>query len=102
MLDKVNILIEKKESGYLVSSPAIEGHQFQDDSLESVFERLKEVIKDYLETTSTSHHQTTGESLINLVADFTKDMTEEEMNQLPTDGAEQHEHYLYGTPKKAR
>ena len=27
-------------------------------------------------------------------------MTEEELNQLPIDGAEQHDHYIYGTAKK--
>jgi Arc/MetJ-type ribon-helix-helix transcriptional regulator len=28
------------------------------------------------------------------------DMPEEELTQLPADAAEQHDHYIYGTPKK--
>lgn len=29
-----------------------------------------------------------------------KDIPEEELKQLPPDAAEQHDHYIYGTPKK--
>lgn len=43
---------------------------------------------------------TTGESILSMIADFTSDMTEDEVNQLPTDAAEQHDRYLYGIHKK--
>ena len=35
-----------------------------------------------------------------LFEEFTKDLPDEVLAQLPTDGAEQHDHYLYGVPKK--
>lgn len=35
-----------------------------------------------------------------IAQDITRDMTEEEIAQLPRDGAEQHDHYIYGTPKR--
>ncbi len=44
--------------------------------------------------------QTTGDSILNLVENFTANLSEEEIQNLPTDGAEQHDHYLYGSPKK--
>ena len=31
---------------------------------------------------------------------ITADVPEDEWARLPTDGAEQHDHYLYGTPKR--
>lgn len=33
-------------------------------------------------------------------ADIMSDVSEEEMNNLPTDAAAQHDHYIYGLPKK--
>ena len=33
-------------------------------------------------------------------ADAFKDIPEEELNRLPVDGAAQHDHYIYGTPKR--
>ena len=36
-----------------------------------------------------------------LFDEFTKDLPDEVLAQLPTDGAEQHDHYLYGVPKRS-
>jgi len=38
--------------------------------------------------------------LLDLFDDITADMTADEIAQLPKDGAEQHDHYIYGTPKR--
>lgn len=35
-----------------------------------------------------------------LFEEFTNDLPDEVIAQLPTDGAEQHDHYLYGVPKR--
>lgn len=37
-----------------------------------------------------------GEKIMELVAD----VPDEVWDRLPTDGAEQHDHYIYGTPKR--
>lgn len=34
------------------------------------------------------------------ILDLTKDIPPEELDKLPTDGAAQHDHYIYGTPKR--
>ena len=34
------------------------------------------------------------------ILELTADVPDEEFERLPTDGAEQHDHYLYGTPKR--
>ena len=44
--------------------------------------------------------ETTGQSLLNLFDSLIAGMTEEAIAQLPTDGAEQHDHYIYGIPKR--
>lgn len=36
------------------------------------------------------------------IQDLTADVPEEEWDKLPTDLAEQHDHYIYGTPKRPR
>jgi hypothetical protein len=41
-----------------------------------------------------------GRALLELAAQFTKDIPQEELDKLPTDLAHNHDHYLYGTPKK--
>lgn len=43
-----------------------------------------------------------GETLIELMERLTADVTEEEIAQLPKDGAEQHDHYIYGSPKRPK
>lgn len=35
-----------------------------------------------------------------MIADLVKDISDEEMAKLPRDGAANHDHYLYGTPKQ--
>ncbi len=37
-----------------------------------------------------------------LFEEFTEKIPEEVLTQLPTDGAEQHDHYIYGTPKRTQ
>jgi antitoxin component of MazEF toxin-antitoxin module len=34
------------------------------------------------------------------ILDLVKDVPPEELDKLPTDGASQHDHYIYGTPKR--
>ncbi len=34
------------------------------------------------------------------ILDLVKDVPPEELDKLPTDGASQHNHYIYGTPKR--
>ncbi len=89
MSEQVNITLEKKDSGYFLVCPELEDYQIECDSLDIVFEKLKERIKLHLE-----NQQTTGESILKMVANFQADMTSEEMALLPTDAAEQHDYYL--------
>jgi hypothetical protein len=35
-----------------------------------------------------------------MIADLVKDIPDEEMAKLPRDGAANHDHYIYGTPKQ--
>lgn len=35
-----------------------------------------------------------------MVEELLKDIPVEDLERMPTDGAEQHDHYIYGTPKK--
>jgi len=34
------------------------------------------------------------------ILDLAEDIPTEELDKLPTDGASQHDHYIYGTPKR--
>ena len=42
----------------------------------------------------------TGQALLSLVQDVFGDVPDEEWSKLPSDLAYQHDHYLYGTPRK--
>lgn len=63
--------------------------------LHSLEDSLKQL--EHVESASDS----TGCSLLDLFAEITADMTEDEVAQLPKDGAEQHDHYIYGTLKNS-
>ena len=39
-------------------------------------------------------------SLLAMAERFAAELTEEELAQLPKDGALEHDHYIYGTPKR--
>jgi predicted RNase H-like HicB family nuclease len=47
---KVNVVIEKDESGYYAFCPELEGCQSQGDSIEEALSNIKEAIELYLET----------------------------------------------------
>jgi hypothetical protein len=42
----------------------------------------------------------TTKPLWEIAADLLKDVPQEVLDRLPTDGAAQHDHYIYGTPKR--
>ncbi len=98
MTSKVNIIIEKSEAGYFVSFPELENQQFQGQSLEGIINRLKETLSIQLEPIEPL--LTTGQSILNMVNQFSEDAIEEESAILPSDGAQQHDHYLYRSQKR--
>lgn len=53
-----------------------------------------------IDETPVADRSNSGESLLEMIDRITADMTAEEIAQLPTDGAEQHDHYIYGIPKR--
>jgi predicted RNase H-like HicB family nuclease len=99
VMAEVSIRIEKTASGYSAYSPEISDHPVHGESLDSVVNEVKELIRPYLNQAEPAP-ASTGQSLLALFDQITADMTEEEIAQLPRDGAEQHDHYIYGTPKR--
>ncbi len=99
MVTKINIQIEKDESRYSAYCPEISGYRVEADSLDVVVDNLKEAVKLYLTKQEFQPANSTNQSLLDLFESITADMTTEGLNQLPADGAEQHDHYIYGTPK---
>ena len=51
-------------------------------------------------------HKDNGEGAVEqrpiweVIPEMMKDVPEEELDKLPSDGAAEHDHYIYGTPKK--
>jgi predicted RNase H-like HicB family nuclease len=99
MKSTLNILIEKDETGYSASCSAIEGYQVKAKSLDIVVDSLKEVVKNYLENKPPEMTENTVKPIWEIAQELIKDVSDDEVNQLPADGAEQHDHYIYGTPK---
>jgi excisionase family DNA binding protein len=44
--------------------------------------------------------ETTGEALLRILDEVTRDVPDEEWDSVPHDGAVNHDHYLYGLPKR--
>jgi predicted RNase H-like HicB family nuclease len=97
MSSKVSIVVERNESGYLISFPESENQQFQDQSFEAIIAKLKETLSQELSSSTINLQPTTGQSLLRLAQRFAADMSEDEINQLPADAAQNHDHYLYRT-----
>ena len=46
------------------------------------------------------NQELTNKNIWEIAQEITEDITEDELQQLPNDGAQQHDHYIYGIPKK--
>ncbi|MEA5512265.1 hypothetical protein VB715_21060 [Crocosphaera sp. UHCC 0190] len=98
MVNKISIVISKNSNGYSVNFPELEPIDYQDSSLDGVLNRVKDTLQTHLISSEVSQ-ETTGESILNMVNKY--DLREVQLDNLPIDGAEEHDHYLYGTPKKS-
>ena len=100
MKTKLNILIEKDESGYAASCSEITGYKVTAKSLDVVVKNLQTTIENYLtQVSSTQESEESSKPIWTIAEDLIADITEEEQEQLPKDGAVQHDHYIYGTLK---
>ena len=99
MKQRINILIEKDESGYVAYCSEIEGYKVAAKSLDVIVNNLKTTIYDYLETSTLPPESNNNKPIWEIAQDLMEDLTEEEKSQLPQDGAVQHDHYIYGTLK---
>jgi hypothetical protein len=45
-------------------------------------------------------HPEANKPIWEVLGDLMKDIPDEELEQLPVDGAREHDHYLYGSPKR--
>lgn len=73
---------------------------------EAIVERLQALdadeqkrVLDFVERIERQKRQP-AKTLWDAIQDIVKDVPDEVWERLPTDGAEQHDHYLYGSPKK--
>lgn len=99
MVNQISIVVAKNSDGYSVNFPELDSIDYQDSSLDEVLNRLKETLQTHLMASEVSQ-ETTGESILNMINKY--DLTEEQLDNLPIDSAEEHDHYLYGTPKKSQ
>jgi predicted RNase H-like HicB family nuclease len=101
MNSKINIQIEKTETGYFGYSPDIEDSQIQGDSYENILDAFKLLLGTHLGQQENQTETRADRPIWEIAQDITKDMTEDEIRALPSDGAEQHDHYIYGVPKRS-
>ncbi|MEK6289465.1 MAG: hypothetical protein AABO57_27440 [Acidobacteriota bacterium] len=73
---------------------------------ETIVERLRALdveeqkrVLDFVEGIERQKSQP-AKTLWDAIQDIVKDVPDEVWDKLPTDGSEQHDHYLYGSPKK--
>ena len=96
MKQKINILIEKDESGYIAYCSEIEGYKVTAKSLDIVVNNLKTTIANYLEISATTSDKKTDKPIWEIAQNLMEDLTEDEKSELPKDEAEQHDQYIYG------
>ena len=55
-----------------------------------------------IRTAPDSTRSCAGSSILRIFEKACSNLSQEEIDRLPVDGAEQHDHYIYGTPKRPR
>ena len=63
-------------------------------------EPLLQEVLDFLLLTRSKHNPETRKPIWQIAQDIMANVPPEIIAQLPADGAEQHDHYIYGTPKR--
>ena len=72
-------------------------------SLSRFLQRINDCIKAPTLGAEECRHQAADQRpMWQVFQEILADVPQSEIDKLPTDGAEQHDHYIYGTPKKAR
>lgn len=64
-------------------------------------EKQVEVMK-FIETLSGEASKPKRKSIVEEIAEIVKDVPDEVWEKIPKDGSINHDHYLYGTPKRYR
>ena len=69
--------------------------------IETVSDEVIEEVFDFLLLAKIKHHRSQEQSkpFARFIEELTADIPQEVLDTLPTDSAEQHDHYIYGTPK---
>lgn len=72
------------------------------EEIEQASPSMIDELLDFLALAKIRHHrqQEQEHSLANFVEKLVSDIPPEVLATLPTDGAAEHDHYIYGTPKK--
>ena len=63
-------------------------------------EPLLQEVLDFLLLNRSKHNPETRKPIWQIAQDIMANVPPEIIAQLPADGAEQHDHYIYGTPKR--
>lgn len=96
MSSKLNVSINKTDTGYIVQSSESESQPIETgSSIESLMQTLKMLVSTHLDVeTEQQSLPTTGQSLLNLFESITANISAEETQTLPQDGAEQHNRHF--------
>jgi Arc/MetJ-type ribon-helix-helix transcriptional regulator len=79
----------------------------QSGQFASADEMIDRLVREYARRAQQQHPPAGQEALATApkpiweeILELTADVADEEFDKLPVDGAEQHDHYIYGTPKR--
>ena len=64
-------------------------------------ERVLSLVEEMLKEKNGEQVRVSARPLWEIVEEISSQIPIEEWEKLPTDGAEQHDHYLYGSPKRS-
>ncbi|MGC1307985.1 MAG: hypothetical protein WA885_12205 [Phormidesmis sp.] len=97
MTQKLTSLIEQAETLSPKDQLALIAHLAQ--TIKVTDEQIALLPQPENDETESSALPDSGKSIRQIMARFAAHLPEDVLAQLPRDGAEQHDHYIYGTPK---
>jgi hypothetical protein len=69
--------------------------------IEQASDPIVEELLDFLLLAKIKHHRQQSQSFAAFIEELVADIPPQLLETLPTDSAVEHDHYLYGTPKRA-
>jgi Arc/MetJ-type ribon-helix-helix transcriptional regulator len=96
----MNIQLSKELEQFVHDAVRAGRYAREDDVISDALTRLKQAMPEGAPAPGVSDQTAAPQPILDMVDELRKKVPPAEWDRLPVDGAAQHDHYIYGTPKR--